>query len=365
MILSKLATLAALALSTFSVVQSKLLFEDTFDKLDFSKWEHELTMSGGGNWEFEWYVNNRSNSYVRDGVLYIKPTLTEDAIGENTLRTGTVDIWGGAPADQCTGNNFYGCFRSAPASGNVINPIRSARLRTAKSFSFQYGRVEVVAKLPKGDWLWPAIWMLPKYNEYGNWPASGEIDIMESRGNGPSYPAEGGHNAFGSTLHWGPAWDQNRFPLTHKVWFTPDGSSLGDAFHTYGLYWDQNGLYTYIDDESKKVLQVDFKEKGFWEKGGFPSTDDNPWVGENNAAPFNREFYIVMNLAVGGTGNYFPDGQGGKPWANGDPHAPNAFYNAKGQWYPTWKGEDAALKIDSVRVWSLNTTTQATEERFF
>jgi len=72
-----------------------------------------------------------------------------------------------------------------------------------------------------------------------------------------------------------------------------------------------------------------------------------------------------MNLAVGGTGNYFPDDQGGKPWNNGDPHSVNAFYNAKGQWYPTWKGEEAALQIDSVRVWSLNTTTSTESERFF
>ena len=68
----------------------------------------------------------------------------------------------------------------------MINPIRSARLRSVKSFSFQYGRVEIKAKLPKGDWLWPAIWMLPAHNEYGQWPASGEIDIMESRGNDPA-----------------------------------------------------------------------------------------------------------------------------------------------------------------------------------
>jgi hypothetical protein len=59
-----------------------LIFEDNFDKFNMSRWEHELTMSGGGNWEFEWYVNNRSNSYVKNSVLYLKPTLTEDAIGE-------------------------------------------------------------------------------------------------------------------------------------------------------------------------------------------------------------------------------------------------------------------------------------------
>jgi hypothetical protein len=57
--------------------------------------------------------------------------------------------------------------------------------------------------------------MLPKRNEYGPWPASGEIDIMESRGNAPGYPAKG-NDWFGSTLHWGTNWDQNRFELTHN-----------------------------------------------------------------------------------------------------------------------------------------------------
>ena len=76
--------------------------------------------------------------------------------------------------------------------------------------------MEVRAKLPKGDWLWPAIWLLPRYNEYGTWPASGEIDIMESRGN-VGYPKEfgGGPESFGSTLHWGPDWSVNQFMKTH------------------------------------------------------------------------------------------------------------------------------------------------------
>lgn len=328
-----LVCLLSASAASLALAQETLIFDEEFDTLNFTRWEHELTMAGGGNWEFQWYVNNRSNSYVKDSVLYIKPTLTEDAIGETTMRTGTVDIWGLSDADKCTGNMFYGCFRSAPASGNVINPIRSARLRTSKSFSFKYGRIEINAQLPKGDWLWPAIWLLPVHNEYGNWPASGEIDIMESRGNGPQYGGEGGHDAFGSTLHWGPAWDQNRFPLTHKIY--KHSASLGDAFHKYGLVWNETGLYTYFDDVNNVVLSVPF-DKSFWEKGNFPASFDNPWKGEPNAAPFNREYYIILNLAVGGTGNYFPDGQGGKPWANADPHAPNAFYNAKGQWYPTW-----------------------------
>jgi beta-glucanase (GH16 family) len=126
-------------------------------------------MSGGGNWEFEVYQNNRSTSYVRDGVLYIKPGLTADFLGSDALvRNGaTLDMWGSTPADLCTDNFEYGCMRTAGAGGNYINPITSARLRTAESFSFRYGRIEVRAKLPRGDWLWPAIWMLPRYNEVG------------------------------------------------------------------------------------------------------------------------------------------------------------------------------------------------------
>jgi len=115
-----------------------------------------------------------------------------------------------------------------------------------------YGRVEVRAKVPKGDWIWPAIWLLPKYDEFGNWPASGEIDIMESRGNDASYPA-GGNNKFASTLHWGPNWDNNQFTKTHAEYTLPTGS-LSDDFHIYGLFWDENGLYTYIDTEANKVL---------------------------------------------------------------------------------------------------------------
>jgi beta-glucanase (GH16 family) len=141
-----------------------LIFEENFDELDHSIWKHELTLGGGGNWEFEWYVNNRSCSYIKDSVLYLRPTMTDDAIGLQTMQTGDVNIWGGSPADLCTANNFYGCERNAAASGNYINPVQSARIRTADSFSFRYGRVEAKAKLPKGDWIWPAIWLLPRYN---------------------------------------------------------------------------------------------------------------------------------------------------------------------------------------------------------
>lgn len=82
---------------------------------------------------------------------------------------------------RCTNPSFWGCERTGTPT-NVINPIRSARVRTVNSFAFRYGRIEVQARIPSGDWLWPAIWLMPKYNAYGTWPASGEIDLMESRG---------------------------------------------------------------------------------------------------------------------------------------------------------------------------------------
>jgi beta-glucanase (GH16 family) len=174
--LAPLAAAAVLGTSTLTAaarleipVSSNLAFEDNFDELDMKLWKHEITLGGGGNWEFQGYLNNRSNSYVDDGNLYIRPTLTADTIGIENLQGNNYiwDVWGSSPADMCTGNQFYGCQRMAGGGGNLLNPIQSARLRTAETFQFRYGKVEIRAKLPKGDWLWPAVWMLPAQNAYG------------------------------------------------------------------------------------------------------------------------------------------------------------------------------------------------------
>eukprot|EP01098_Paradermamoeba_levis_P008399 TRINITY_DN3483_c0_g1_i2.p1 TRINITY_DN3483_c0_g1~~TRINITY_DN3483_c0_g1_i2.p1 ORF type:complete len:390 (+),score=103.59 TRINITY_DN3483_c0_g1_i2:83-1252(+) len=328
----------------------KILFCDDFDSFDLSVWKHDITLAGGGNWEFQYYSNNRSNSYVRNSTLFMKPTLTSDKIGDaNVLNGYTMDMWGLDPPSQCTGNAFYGCFRQSNGA-NIINPIQSALVRTIDSFSGTNFRVEIRAKLPVGDWIWPAIWLLPKHNFYGDWPASGEIDIMESRGNSPAY-SPGGYDQFGSTLHWGPYWAENRYLQTHEVYKSPDPNSLVSQFHVYGLTWSSKGITIYIDDPSNVVLSVPFNES-FWQKGNFPSVYDNPWAGRPNAAPFDQEFYLLLNVAVGGTNTYFPDGFG-KPWSNDSPHASLDFNNAKGQWWPTWKGEDSALQIDYVRVTAL------------
>lgn len=338
---SKLATVL-LALSTVSAQDYELALDENFDTFNLSLWQHQLSLGGGGNWEFQYYTNNRSNSYVQDGLLYINATLLADEIGDAGVASGSLNIWGSTPADYCTGPFFFGCMRQG-GQPNILNPAKSASLRTVQSFSFRYGKVEVRARLPKGDWLWPAIWMLPRYNDYGNWPASGEIDIMESRGNGPNYQF-GGRNQFGSTLHWGPDWTTNSFLKTHQI--HTSSIDLSDDFHVYGLIWNETYIGTYIDREDQVVLDVPINQS-FWELGGWGTSRQNPWQSRGNAAPFDSEMYLIINVAVGGTNSYFPDGAG-KPYNNTDPEAMNNFWSARDQWYPTWT---QPMAVDYVKVW--------------
>ncbi|XP_033115164.1 beta-1,3-glucan-binding protein-like isoform X2 [Anneissia japonica] len=341
-----------------------LIFDEQFDTFDLDRWEHEITAGGGGNWEFQYYTNNRSNSYVRDGKLYIKPTLTEDKYGDGFLNSGVLNIWGASPADLCTGNYYYGCERSGSAS-NYINPIQSARLRTVKSFAFTHGRLEVEAKMPTGDWLWPAIWLLPKHNNYGGWPASGEIDLVESRGNLNLKDSNGddvGVQQMGSTMHWGPFWPMNGYPKTHAT-KTLSSGTFGSSFHKYAMEWTADNLKFFIDDEL--ILTVDPGSEGFWGLGNFAKDApgiDNPWqYSSSKLVPFDQPFYLIMNVAVGGTAYFsdsFTNSPYPKPWLNNSPTAAKDFWLGKNNWYPTWNpdtnnGEDAAMQVNYVKVWKL------------
>jgi len=335
-----------------------LVFSDDFNTFDLEKWQHENTMSGGGNWEFQIYSNTRENSYTRGGILYIKPTLTNDRYGENFVETQTLSLHGGAPADECTNPAFYGCERSG-SGGNVINPAMSARIRTTESFNFRYGRVEVRAKLPAGDWLWPAIWMMPRYNGYGSWPASGEIDIMESRGNRKLFSSAGvniGSEQVSSTLHYGPYWPYNGYENAHAETNSPVDNGFDRDFHTYGVEWTDQHIKFLVDGKETKTITP--PAGGFWELGNFPNNVPNPWIAAENPrmAPFDQKYYLIINLACGGTNGFFPDdttGSAQKPWSNSGGNAFAEFWNARNQWYPTWNGEDAALQIDYVRVYAV------------
>ncbi|KAI9138770.1 concanavalin A-like lectin/glucanase domain-containing protein [Paraphysoderma sedebokerense] len=339
---------------TVPTVSDNCLIEaatDNFDSLD--KWSQANELDGGGNWEFQWYSDSTNNTYIKDGKLYIVPTLTTEKLGEEAVTGNTPDgkFVLTIPADKCTGRAmFFGCERTAAKGANIINPIMSGKLMS--KFTIKPGsRVEVKAKLPQGDWIWPAIWFLPKNRVYGEWPLSGEIDLMESRGN---LNVPNGANSVGSTLHWGLSFEENRYPKTHAT-INKTSGTYADDFHLYTLDWTTKGITMYTDGQV--VFNIDFtKIGGFWKFGEF-TNGTNPW-GDSLAAPFDQEFYMILNVAVGGTANYFPDDMAGKPWKNKDSDAMVKFWNAKDKWLPTWPtGENLqnrAMVVDYVKTTALD-----------
>ncbi|KAL7558132.1 hypothetical protein ACA910_003343 [Epithemia clementina (nom. ined.)] len=327
--------------SSTSPSTSAVLFYDDFDTFDLSQYQHENTLAGGGNWEFQLYRNNRTNSFVKNGKLHIRPTLTEEWVPD----LGAVSMYGLTRESDCTSHFDYGCQRQQ------ANPISSARINT-RTFSFTTGRLEVRAKLPRGDWLWPAIWLLPKYEQYGMWPASGEIDVLEATGNAPGYAETRGVDSMLSGLHWGLNFAENKKDLTMTSYTLPSGD-FSQGFNTFGLVRTETGLYTYVNDDSNRVLEVDWSDgTSFFERGGWDANHwDNPWEGRGPGAPFDQEFFLTINLAVGGT-SFFPEGYG-KPWNDTSTTASQDFWAAKDQWYPSWQENDPTFQIDWIKVTAL------------
>lgn len=178
-----------------------LVLEDNFDTLNLDTWQREVRLDGYDNGEFQWTTNSDNNSFVDNGILYLTPTLTSDHLGEEAINNGyTLNL---TQDGTCTSDNVTQCVAVSNTSKlTVINPVMSARLITKNTVSIKYGKVEVKAKFPTGDWLWPSIFMLPVNETYGKWPRSGEIDLVTGRGNNASYPTRGVDYAQ-SALHWG------------------------------------------------------------------------------------------------------------------------------------------------------------------
>ncbi|XP_071092065.1 beta-1,3-glucan-binding protein-like [Haliotis cracherodii] len=321
-----------------------LLDEFHLHHLDTNKWKHEITCRGTGGGQFQMFTPEAANSYVKNGVLYIKPTFTVDKFGEKFLHNGVIDVakqWG-----TCTYHSDNGCYRLG--SNNGIAPIMSAKLYSKASIT--YGRVEVVAKLPKGDWLKPAIWMLPPTRpwKYGGWPDSGEIDIMEARGNLDLKDSNGndhGAQYLRSTLHWGVS-DQHRSKGYGRK--SAPGTVWADDFHTYSADWTADHIRLSVDDHP--VLAWSTPSQGYWSYSHL--TGHNIWASGGKDAPFDGKMGLILNVAVGDD-VYFSDSwhnRNGKPWKNGSPTAMVDFWKNKHQWQPTWHGEDAAMKIRSVKM---------------
>ncbi|KAF8180074.1 concanavalin A-like lectin/glucanase domain-containing protein [Mycena galopus ATCC 62051] len=355
----------------------------------------EVDASGFGNGEFEMTTNSDANSFVYNNQLYLVPTLTSTVIPQSSILDGavynltgctynithstgyTTEGFGAAGINSTQGTDGGDAAGIAPdapldlpaylaacsavsnkTEGKILPPVMSARISTRKSATLKFGRVEVVAKLPTGDWLWPAIWMLPVDNVYGAWPLSGEIDIMEARGNPPSYPKQG-INYVRSSLNWGPTTFLNAVAKTYG-WWTQRRGRYDTGFHTYALEWDEEFIRMYVDSRLDHMYETKLSQS-FWERGDFPTVVmngtesvvlENPWVNGTKAAPFDQSFYLIMNVAVGGTNGWFPDGPE-KPWLDGSGSAARDFLNAQDQWYPSWPQDTfgRAMVVDSVKMW--------------
>ncbi len=240
----------------------ELVWNDEFDgvEIDQSKWGWETNCWGGGNNELQCYTDRPENAFLRDGNLVIH------------ARPETFS----GPAEPLEWNSN---------AGDRTLPYTSARLRTLGKGDWKYGRIEVRAKLPSGQGIWPAIWMLPTDYAYGGWAASGEIDIVEAVNLSDEEPKQ-----VHGTLHYGREWPGQASSGTNYVF---EGSDPVDEFHTYALEWANREMRWYVDD----VHYATQKSSGWYSqiKGadGFYETVPGD-------APFNQRFHLLMNVAVGG-----------------------------------------------------------------
>lgn len=224
-----------------------LTWWDGFDGPDGSaadptKWAHDVGGGGWGNQELEYYTDGTQNAVQQGGNLVITATTA------------------GASSFTC----------SFPSNGPC--QYTSARLKTQGLFSQQYGLIEARIQIPEGQGLWPAFWMLGADIETNAWPTCGEIDIMENIGSEPSI----NHGS----LHMPAAGTTSDDQLTGS-YTLPGGAKLGDAFHTYAVQWSASSIAFYVD-------------------GNLYETQ-TPTTATGRSWEFDQPFFLLLNVAVGGT----------------------------------------------------------------
>ncbi|RNC82117.1 MAG: glycosyl hydrolase family protein [Phycisphaera sp.] len=157
----------------------------------------------------------------------------------------------------------------------------SARIRTKDNIDFTYGKVEASLRLPSTPGIWPALWMLPTESPYGGWAAGGEIDIMES--------VNYADRIYG-TIHHGGQWPDN---VSAGGSYAP-GIDFSQGFHTYTMEWDPDTIRWYVDGNLYRSLS-----RTSWYSLSAP---------ENERAPFDTDFHLLINCAVGGNFPGNPNG---------------------------------------------------------
>jgi beta-glucanase (GH16 family) len=161
-------------------------------------------------------------------------------------------------------------------------------MKTRGFFSQKYGRFEFRAKLPSGKGYWPALWLMPAKSAYGGWAASGEIDVMEIRGDDPATVL--------GTIHYGGRSPHNAHSNGPQFHFPP-GQSAASDFHVYAVDWTTNAIKWSVDGHVYET------QTNWWSASDSADlTRRNPYP-----APFDQPFYIILNLAIGGNFDGNPD----------------------------------------------------------
>ncbi|MEY4904071.1 MAG: hypothetical protein RLZZ292_1886 [Bacteroidota bacterium] len=218
----------------------KLAWADEFNgtKIDLNNWGYDIGGSGWGNKESQYYTNDAKNSYLKNGKLVI------EAIKEKV------------------GGNEYS----------------SARMITKGKKEFMFGRIDIRAKLPFGQGIWPALWMLGANISQVNWPACGEIDIMELLGHDMK-------TSYG-TIHWGNTGD-TKSKNTQGVYKLTTAKTFADEFHVFSLDWEKDKLNILVDDNV--IFSTTAAKLGA-----------NPY-------PYNNPNFFILNVAVGGEWPGYPN----------------------------------------------------------
>jgi beta-glucanase (GH16 family) len=216
--------------------------------VDGTKWNMVNSGGGFGNGELQFYSNRTANSYY-------------DGAGNLVIKT---------MRESLSGSNYT-----------------SAKLFSRNKGDWTYCKVVVRAKLPKGRCVWPAFWMMPTNSKYGGWPACGEIDIMEERGDRPG--------SVGSTIHFGNPWK-----YMGQSYTLPRSQTFDTAYHLFGMIWEAGKFRFFVDTTFFETRVA----SEWYTSGASKTTAPN--------APFDQNFYMQLNTAVGGpntpyTGNQNPD----------------------------------------------------------
>ncbi|NBI30104.1 carbohydrate-binding protein [Chengkuizengella marina] len=218
-----------------------LVWSDEFNgnTLDSSKWTYDIGngVGGWGNNEEQYYTSRSDNVKVENGNLIIT-----------------------ALNEQFNGFNYT-----------------SGKIKTDGLASWKYGKFEARIKLPIGQGFWPAFWMMPQDDIYGGWASSGEIDIMENRGRLP-------HEISGA-IHYGENWPNNVY--SGGAITIPNNGTVAD-WHNYSVEWEPGEIRWYLDGQL-------YNTETSWYSRSLGQPTNNPFP-----APFDQEFYMILNLAVGG-----------------------------------------------------------------